>query len=120
MAKNFWDLEIWKLGHDLLMKVYKLTSRYPVEEKYGLISQTRNSANSVIANIAESHGRYFFADKTRVLYISRGEVEETRSHLRVAPGLKYLNTNEFEEIDKQYEVLAKMVNSYIKSIKPEE
>src|SRR3990167_7700677 len=102
MAKSFNDLNIWKKGYELLMNIYEATARYPSEEKFGLTSQTRNSANSVIANIAEAHGRYYFADKIRVLYTSRGEVEETRSHLRVALGRKYLNQDKFGFLDKEY------------------
>ncbi len=88
MAKGFYDLNIWKKGYALLMEIYKITAAFPKEEKYGLATQIRRSANSVIANIAEAHGRYYFADKARVLYTSRGECEETRNHLRVALGLK--------------------------------
>jgi len=67
MNKKFYELNIWKKGYELLMKVYEVTGKYPPEEKYGLVPDTRRSANSVIANIAEAHGRYYFADKVRVL-----------------------------------------------------
>ena len=63
MNKKFYELNIWKKGYELLMKVYEITSKYPTEEKYSLVPDTRRSANSVIANIAEAHGRYHFADK---------------------------------------------------------
>lgn len=63
MAKGFYELNIWKKGYALLMEIYKITTSFPKEEKYGLTSQMRDSANSVIANIAEAHGRYYFADK---------------------------------------------------------
>ena len=86
MTKAFYELRIWQKGYELLMEIYRITSTFPKKEQYGLTSQLRNSANSVIANIAEGHGRYYFADKVRVLYTARGEVEETRSHLRVALG----------------------------------
>ncbi len=99
------------------MEIYKITGRFPKEEKYGLSAQMRNSANSIIANIAEAHGRYYFADKTRVLYTSRGECEETRSHLRVALGLKYIDANVFSNLDEEYEGLSKGISSYIRSLK---
>ena len=117
MGKSFQDLKIWQKGYELLMRVYEVTSKYPSEEKFGLVSDTRRSANSVIANIAESHGRYFFADKIRVLYIARGETEETRSHLRVALGRKYLSKDEFEFLDKEYEGLGVGINFYIQDLK---
>lgn len=116
MAKSFYQLNIWKKGLELLLYVYKVTSKYPGEEKFNLITQTRGSANSVLANIAEAHGRYYFADKIRVLYQSRGEVEETRSHLMVAYHLEYLSKEDFEYLDKEYEGLAKGISSYIGSI----
>ncbi|MBI4834447.1 MAG: four helix bundle protein [Planctomycetes bacterium] len=119
MAGSFYDLKIWQNGYDLLMNVYDITSRFPKEELYSLTTQLRNSANSVIANIAESHGRYYFADKIRVLYTARGEAEETRSHLRVALGRKYIPEETFSRMDKSYEGLGKGISSYIKSLRKE-
>jgi len=117
MGKSFRDLKIWQKGYELLMKIYKTTSEYPPEEKYGLLTDTRRSANSIIANIAESHGRYFFADKIRVLYIARGEVEETRSHLSVALGQGYLSKEDFEFLDREYEGLGVGINFYIEDLR---
>jgi len=117
MAKGFYDLNIWKKGYALLMEIYKITATFPNEEKYGLSAQMRDSANSVIANIAEAHGRYYFADKARVLYTSRGECQETRSHLRVALGLKYIDKQVFIYLDEEYEGLSKGISSYIRSLK---
>jgi len=117
MAHSFRDLKIWQNGYGLLMEIYRITAEYPEEEKYGLISDTRRSANSVIANIAEAHGRYYFADKSRVLYQSRGETEEIRSHLSVAQGLGYIDKNTFERLDSAYEGLSKGISSYVSSLK---
>lgn len=117
MVGTFRDLEIWKKGYHLLMKIYELTSKFPSDEKYNLTSQIRSSANGVIANIAEAHGRYYYADKARVLYVSRGECEETQSHLSVALGRNYISDEEFQELDKEYEGLDKGINSYIQRLK---
>ena len=117
MAKGFYELNIWKKGYALLLEIYKITAGFPKEEKFGLSKQMRDSANSIIANIAESHGRYYFADKTRILYTSRGECEETRSHLRVALGLKYINKKVFTYLDEEYEGLTKGISSYIRSLR---
>ncbi|HBU06825.1 MAG TPA: hypothetical protein DEB09_01960 [Candidatus Magasanikbacteria bacterium] len=67
--------------------------------------------------MAESHGRFSFADKVRVLYISRGEITETRSHLAVAYGRKYINKEEFTKINQGYKQLIKDLNKYITSLK---
>ena len=94
-------------------EIYKITKIFPLEEKYALTSQLRRSANSIIANIAESHGRFFYKDKVRVLYIARGEVEESRSHLLIACKLNYLTQEKYLEMNQAYNLLSKGINSYI-------
>lgn len=116
MAIAFYDLDIWKKSFELTLGVYRITTNYPPVEKYNLVSQTRSAANSVCANIAEAHGRYYYADRVRVLYQARGEVEEVRSHFRVAWKLGYLNEDEFDKLDSEYEGLSKGISAYIKSL----
>ena len=113
MYKTFYQQSIWQDGMQLLKKIYSLTTNFPSEEKYSLTSQLRRSANSIIANFAESYGRYFYKDKIRVLYISRGEIEETRSHLLVAHQLQFITDQAYFELEKSYNQLCKDLNSYI-------
>ena len=115
--RGFRDLRIWQEAHKLSVEIYKITGEFPKEEKYDLISQMRSSSNSVSAQIAESHGRYFYADKVRVLYQARGEAEETRSHLSLANKLGYISVSEFSEYDRRYEDLSIRINAYIVSLK---
>lgn len=116
MAGSFRDLHIWQKGYELLTRIYELTKKFPVEEKYNLTSQIQSSANAVVASIAEAHGRYHYADKVRVLYIGRGECEETQSHLSVARGRDYISDKEFKEVDTQYAGLGIGINRYIQSL----
>lgn len=37
------DLDVFKLAHDLDLRLYKTTSVYPENEKFGLISQMRRA-----------------------------------------------------------------------------
>jgi len=116
MANDFKELKIWQKGLELLIKIYKLSKNFPPEEKFGLTIQLRSSANSVIANIAESQGRYFLKDKIRVLYQARGELEETRNHLLIAKELKYISEKEASSLDEEYNGLGKGINGYIQSL----
>jgi four helix bundle protein len=116
MYHKFYEMEIWKERFGLQKEIFELTRSFPKDEKYGLISQINDSSNSVIANIAESHGRYHFADKIRVLYIVRGEIEETQSHLLVASSRNYCLREQSVLIINKYEKLKMKLNSYISSI----
>lgn len=113
MYKDFHDLAIWQESFNLLMKLLNTVEQFPHDEKYALCSQLRRSANSIVANIAESHGRYHFKDKVRILYIARGEILETRSHLAVAYGSKYINKKSFKDYNTSYKNLTKQLNLYI-------
>lgn len=113
MVNSFFKLNIWNKGYELVLQVYKLTKKFPDSERYSLIDQLKRASNSIIANIAESQGRFSYKDKIRVLYHSRGELFEVRSHLKVAHGLRYLSGIEYSEIDKEYQGLLVGLNKYI-------
>jgi four helix bundle protein len=55
--KNFKDLNIWKLGVEIVEDIYSLTKNFPKEELYGLCSQMRRCAVSMPSNIAEGFAR---------------------------------------------------------------
>ena len=101
----------------LVLKIYKIASKFPGEEKFCLGDQIRRSGVSVAANIAESFGRYHLKDKIQLLIVSRGSIYETRSHLSIALGLKYIKEEDFENIDKRYEILSKRLNAFINRVR---
>lgn len=39
--KSVWDLDVFKLAHELTLKIYKITKNYPKIEMYSLVSQMR-------------------------------------------------------------------------------
>jgi four helix bundle protein len=56
-VKTYRDLIAWQRGMDLACEVYHLSSTFPREEMYGLTRQVRESAVSVVSNIAEGQAR---------------------------------------------------------------
>ena len=51
--EDFTEMPVWKAAFNLLLYVYKVTKDYPTDERFGLTSDTRRSANSIVHNIAE-------------------------------------------------------------------
>lgn len=95
------DLNVWKLGIDLVEKVYKLTSEFPSNEKFGLSGQIQRSAVSIPSNIAEGAARNSNKDYVRFLYISLGSLSELETQLIIAERIKYINSLEILEEIKQ-------------------
>ena len=52
------ELEVWKLSHEMVLDVYRLTSSFPDHEKFWLTGQLCRAACSVPANIVEGNARY--------------------------------------------------------------
>lgn len=114
--KKFYETDTWKEAYQLQKEIFLLTIIFPRHEQYGLTCQLNRSANSVLANLAEAHGRFHYADKIRILYIVRGEIEEAQSHLIVAASRKYISCERSASVVKHYEQLKIKINNYISSL----
>jgi four helix bundle protein len=75
------------------------------------------AADSVGANIAESHGRFYFSEKLQFLYYARGSLYETRHWLRLAWRRNLLQAEDNVRLAELIEPLAKSINSFAGSLK---
>lgn len=95
----------------------ELLAVLPAEEKFALKDQLRRSAQSVLANIAEGYGRYYYQEAIRFCYMARGSLDETRSHLYFAHQMHYINDATYKQYQQESEALRKILNGYIAYIK---
>ena len=56
MGHSYSDLIVWQKAKSLAVHVYSKLRLFPKAETYGLTSQLRRAAISVVANIAEGKG----------------------------------------------------------------
>ena len=49
---NFTQMPVWQKAFQLMLKIYQITKKFPSDERFGLISDMRRSANSTVHNIA--------------------------------------------------------------------
>jgi four helix bundle protein len=108
------DLDVWKMGIDIVEKVYRITDKFPKEEQFGLTSQLRRAAVSIPSNIAEGAARSSKREYLQYLYISLSSLAEVETQLIIANRLKYLND---EDIMESIEHLRRKLLNFIKYIK---
>jgi hypothetical protein len=53
MLKNYKELNVWQKSCELCLNIYRITAKFPNEERYGQTSQIRRSAVSIPSNIAK-------------------------------------------------------------------
>jgi four helix bundle protein len=111
-------LQVWARAKDFALKIYKrVVPLLPLEEKWTLNQQLRQSSLSIPANIAEGYGRFYYQDNVRFCYNARGSLEETLSHLIFAFEAGFIPETLFKELEAEGEEIDKMLNGYISLLK---
>jgi four helix bundle protein len=102
---------------DLVTAIYKVTSRFPEEEKYGLTSQLRRSSVSIPSNISEGFGRNSQGDFKRFVNISMGSLFELQTQIEVAKNLEFISEETFQKLYKETREIERMMSSFIRTLK---
>jgi len=90
--KTHKDLDVWKLSIQLVKDIYQLSSKFPSDEKFGLVAQIRRAVVSIPSNISEGAARNSDKDYIRFLYISLGSLSEIETQLIIAEELGFSDT----------------------------
>ena len=90
-AISFMNVPVWATAHQVVLEIYRMTRRYPADERFGLTHQTRTAAVSIPANVAEGFGRRPGKDRARFYTIAKGSTEELRYYLKLGKDLGYLS-----------------------------
>jgi len=112
---HFSHLIAWQKNHQLVLKIYQITKKFPNEELFGLISQLRRAVSSITANIAEGYGRFHSKDRIRFYLQARGSSTEAQNYLILARDLNYISENEFNELKaaafEGYKIICGLINA---------
>jgi len=108
---NYQNLDVWKKSMLLVKGIYTELKFYPKEEMYALTSQTKRTAISVPANIAE--GRNYKKDTLQFLHIARGSLHELETLLKIAEMLQITREEKFQKIQEQIQECLRLLNGFI-------
>src|SRR3989344_2956115 len=95
---QFRNWDVYNDARSLRLEVEKIIRRFPKEEQYALVDQTKRALLSVILNIAESANKS--TDKDMRLYINRAHcsLDEVVASFDCALDSGYINKERHEEI----------------------
>jgi four helix bundle protein len=109
---NLKELKIWNKAMDLAVNVYKATSAFPSDERFGLTSQSRRAAVSIPSNIAEGAGRNSKKEFAYFLGIANGSSFELQTQLVISNKLNLIDGDLLNELLNQIDELQKMSYSF--------
>jgi four helix bundle protein len=114
--KNFRDLKVWEKAHQLTVEVYRMTRRFPADERFGLTSQLRRASVSIPSNIAEGCGRRGNAEFHRFLQMAAGSASEVEYQLLLAKNLGYWSQAEYSTLQQRVVEVKKMLGGLITKV----
>ncbi len=110
-------LKVWQKVIELGMEIYKITEKYPQEEKFGLTAQMRRAAISIGSNIAEGAGRQSKKEFLLFLYFARGSISELDTQIEISTQLGYLKKETKRQLENSLEEVSKMLSGLINNLK---
>lgn len=115
--QDFRNIEVWQVAHKFALNLYRVTSHFPDNERYGITSQLRRACVSISANIAEGCVRSTDADFARFLYNSMGSASEVEYLLLLSHELGYLADEVFKSLSGDVRKIKRMLAAFIRTLK---
>jgi four helix bundle protein len=116
MATGFRNLIVFKKAFSLSMDIFALIKSFPKDEKYGLISQIRNSSRSVCSNIGEGYRKRQYPAHF-VSKISDADMEntETQVWLDFSLACGYITEDLHKTFTSRSEEIGRLLHDMIKN-----
>jgi four helix bundle protein len=118
MSRDYRKLDVFHLADRAVIDVYPVTSRFPDEERYGLVRQIRRAAVSVPTNIVEGCARRGEGEYLNFLNIALGSANETRYLLDLSTRLGMLSPDRNKPLWSLYTELIAKLQALINSLSP--
>lgn len=113
---TFRDLTVYKKAFELSMDIFRISKKFPDEEKFGLTSQIRRSSRSVCANVGEGYRKR----KYEAHFVSKAtdadmENTETQVWLDFALASQYISKEVYDKFIDQSEEVGRLINHMIEN-----
>lgn len=103
------DLDAWNAAMELVTELYRISTTFPPDERFGLVSQLRRAAVSVPSNLAEGYGRVSTRDFHRFIGQAHGSLLEVETQLEIAKNLGYITADEMLRLSRMTRRVAQLL-----------
>ncbi|HGY54674.1 MAG TPA: four helix bundle protein [Caldithrix abyssi] len=117
MFKELSEIEVYTIAESFSNDIWQLVIKWDTFSKDTVGKQLVRAADSISANIAESHGRFHYRDKSKFGYYARGSYEETKSWLRKAIKRNLFTKDQSKDLIAKLEAIGPRLNALINSYK---
>jgi four helix bundle protein len=119
MIRSAKDLDVYRKAYELATLIFRVSKRFPPEERYALTGQIRRSSRSVCMNLREAWAkRRYEAHFVSKLTDCDGEIAETDTSLDFAKDCEYLSADEHADLAARCAEVGRMLGSMIQNPTP--
>ena len=109
MKKETYHEELKRLADEYVQKVYLVTKKFPRDEIFGVTSELRRSALSVILNYIEGYARQRKEVLRNFTEISYGSLKERKYLIYFSHKQQYLEKQDHDDLVLRAERIGKML-----------
>jgi four helix bundle protein len=114
-VKHAKELAVYQRAYALAMRVFEVSKRFPLDERFALTSQIRRSSRSICMNLREAWAkRRYPAHFLSKLTDCDGELNETDTSLDFARDCGYISAEEHQNLSTACVEIGKMPGSMIR------
>ena len=115
--RNPADLRVTTEARELVIATYRVTSRFPSSERFGLTAQMRRAAISIGSNVVEGCYRATNRAFLVFLYQALGSAAELQFQIELAQHLGFGDSSEFNALGARATDCKKMLARLISSLR---
>lgn len=117
-TSNFRNLIVYKKAFALAMEIFRISKKFPKEERYSITDQIRRSSRSVCSCIGEAYRRrQYEAHFTSKSSDADSENTETRVWLDFAKACTYITEETWNALENKADEVGRLLNHMIQNPK---
>lgn len=120
MTHHFHHLQVWQKAKNLSVGIYRITRRFPIVERFGMVSQMQRASVSIASNIAEGAGRKSRGDFVNFLYYALGSAFELETQLIICFEVGLITQEEHKSLIATIHDIQPMIHSLINRMRLED
>jgi four helix bundle protein len=119
LTRSAIELAVYRKAYKLAMLIYRVSQRFPPEDRYALTGQIRRSSRSVCMKLREAWAkRRYVGHFVSKLTDCDGENGETDTSLDFAKDCGYITPDEHKDLTARCEEVGRMLGSMIQKPTP--
>ncbi len=117
--ERFEKLEVWVRSIEMVDSVYRVTRRFPADEKSGLAATLRRTATAIPAKIADADGHEDTAKTCQAFTAVRGPVREMQTYAVIARRLGFLSYFKYTALRRRLRKIDRLLDAEVELLTPQ-